>query len=128
MKAQAAIFECFLSILILYSAISISGYEAFTSASLLNQRRAELWSAVYDFQDFTYKNSDIGSCAYLSTSCAEVLRAFAQAYALSYANFSYDGLEYSYGNASECGNRIEFCAPIETNVGYSIGCENFCGG
>lgn len=128
MRAQAAIFECFISILLLYSAISMLGYESYASIQTMNQRKTELLSTTYDFQNFLYENSDIGSCAYPSTTCAEVLRTFAHVYALSYANFSYGNSEYSYGNPSACVSSVRFCAPFDAAGNYLVACSNFCGG
>jgi hypothetical protein len=127
MKGQFAILESFLAISVLSVAITFFAYTALSSKSILGQNRISVSNLVYDFPQFAYSNSTIGSCQSGSLSCGEVLDYFLRFYNLSYISFAYDGSYYSSGNALECRNRGRFCIPMKSGRNYTTGCLDFCG-
>ncbi len=94
-----------------------AGWNGFRSASLS-----------YDFPNFVYGNSDLGSCAAGSATCANVLANLVEVYGLEYANFSYPGTFHVIGNSSTCTSYQRECMPLRVGGNFSVACLVWCGG
>jgi hypothetical protein len=127
-KGQFAIIESFLAVSVLSIAVAFFAYTALSSKSILSQNRISMSDLVYDFPQFVYSNSSIGSCKPDSDGCEEVLGYLLGFYNLSYINFAYQGTNYSDGDALECRNLGRFCIPLKSQGNYTLGCLDFCGG
>lgn len=129
MRAQFALFEVLISIVLLSAAGAAISYSTYSSTLNDKSINFNYPNAFYDFSNIIYKNVSASLCvANLSNACAvPILRPFNKLFRFSYSKIVANNESVSYGNLSNCKFSVEKCFPISESNTSSITCLNVCG-
>lgn len=129
MKAQFALFEVLISIILLSATGAVISF--LTYSSTLNNKSINFNypNAFYDFSNIIYKNESVSLCvANLSNACAvPILQSFNSLFRFTYSKIVVNNVSVSYGNPSSCKFSTEKCFPVSKNDTSSIACLSICG-
>ncbi len=128
MKAQMAMFEVFIALLIAGTSLSIASMLAYDSAQgpsydfgLINAR--------YDITNLFYGNSTLHRCISdpgHKAGCNSMMENIIRAYGIIGITVDNNGQISAYGNES-CTKRENFCLVDNKNATYGLSCLSLCG-
>ena len=129
MKGQIALFEVFLSSLVLSTLVSLLAGTLYASPLTTGAYNFNYGNLLYDFTNAFYKNSTISSCfAFGNYTCeSNFIKSMKSVYGMGYVEFNAGNSTIQYGNKLLCRRSVRGCFPVEKAGSYSIACAYACG-
>ncbi len=128
MKAQAAMLEVLLSLVILSAIASLSANILYASPATQRSYDFDIGNALYDFGNMLYHNDSVKACfVSAETQCElEIAEGLRSAFALKYVRLSQEGKTAERGSERYCSMYQERCYPVSVNGTYSVLCLYAC--
>jgi hypothetical protein len=125
MKAQFAITESMISIVIIAASVFMASSLLYSSSLMQNNAFPEFF---FDLFQAAYSNSTVKSCLlYASNACDGILPEAASLYRLHYIGVESGKNDTSYGSEYGCKQNAFMCAPLNYTTGYTVSCVYVCG-
>ena len=118
MKAQFAVTEAVISVLVLSALLAIIANSAYTTQKLQSDYKTNYGDALYDFSNLARLNQSPSNTLILE---------LANAYHLSYVRFSQSNSSMAYGSPSTCTKSGQLCYPVQDGQAYTVSCLYICG-
>ena len=129
MKSQIALFEVFLTSLVLSALVSLLANALYTAPITTSAYNFNYGNMLYDFTGAFYGNATLHSCFTTGNYTCELglIKAMKSVYGMDYVEFSTGNSKVSYGSNLLCRRSARECFPMQENGVFSVACIYACG-
>ncbi|MDE1869139.1 MAG: hypothetical protein KGH60_04225 [Candidatus Micrarchaeota archaeon] len=129
MRAQFAVSEAFLSMMLLAAALSMTANSVYTTYKLQADYRTGYGDSIYDYSMLLSHNQSASVCVSSGNAVCikQLAAAIANVYGLEYVRIDSGNADVSYGTNATCTRKESLCSPQLSGSNYSVSCIHICG-
>lgn len=128
MKAQFAVVEALLSVMLLSTTLALVAGSAYTTSKLQSDYKTSYGDALYDFSIMATRNQSASSCvSSIGPNCGQLLSTIISVYGVAYVRLSVGNVSAAQGSYQGCTKSGQLCFPERSAVGYTVECIYICG-